>query len=222
MELNRNKTKIRLVEEKINELKDEEKNISLKKEGISGEVKGGLKGILDKILAIETELKKIRKEKLEIELNRRASEIALGIFNKIKNTSTDNFYEIEKELEKYCGKIFSDERNVSIKGLHPEKIFIRDAGGHLRTVANLSSGTKDSFVFASKLALASKLGGEKAVIVLDDPFLHLDDDRTDAAVKLLHEFHREKGWQILFFTKEKSLRERLKKSFAKGLVHDLQ
>ena len=222
MKSNRLKMTKQSLDEKMKELQDEDKNLSMKKESISGEVKGGLKGVLDELYSLENNLKKIRKEQSEIEFNRKAAELAAEIFTEVKNKSDDNFSAMEQELEKYSSKIFPDDRNVSIKGLDPEKIFIKDAGGVLRTVSNLSSGTKDSFVFAARLALASKVSGEKAILVFDDPFLHLDEKRTEAAVKMLHEFQKDNDWQILFFTKEKSLRDRLKKTFDNCLVHDLQ
>ena len=222
MQLNRLKTRILSLDKKLKELQDEDKNLSMKKESISGEVKGGLKGILDEIYSLEMNLKALVSEKTEIEFNRRAAELAAEIFVQVKNKSDDNFHAMEQELEKFSSKIFPDDRNVSIKGLDPEKIFIMDAGGVLRTVSNLSSGTKDSFVFAARLALASKVAGEKSILVLDDPFLHLDEKRKESAVQMLHDFQIDNKWQILFFTKEKDLLDNLKKAFENCLVHDLQ
>ncbi|MDH5655534.1 MAG: AAA family ATPase [Spirochaetia bacterium] len=219
LKLNRLKTKNQNLESDFRALEEEEKQLSIKQEGLSGEVRGSLKGILDELHDAETELNRLQKEKNEIEMDRLAAGNALDIFKDIKNQTENSFSALEDELQKYASHIFLNERNVSIKKLHQNHIQIEDSGGTLRSIGNLSTGTRDSFVFASRLALASKISREKGILLLDDPFLHLDEVRIHAAVKLLKEFSEEKGWQIIFFTKEEKLSHLLAKTFHDVTVH---
>jgi ABC-type Mn2+/Zn2+ transport system ATPase subunit len=61
-----------------------------------------------------------------------------------------------------------------------------------RPLDDLSQGTRDSFLFAARLALSVRAapGGG---LLFDEPFLSLDADREDRALRMLAEFPRE-GW----------------------------
>jgi len=72
----------------------------------------------------------------------------------------------------------------------------------------LSSGTEAQLYLAIRLALAEKsLKGEKGFLLLDDPFLGCDEQRTNYLVDTLFSFAQNKGWQLIFFTLDRSLKE---------------
>nr|MBP7494562.1 hypothetical protein [Spirochaetales bacterium] len=79
----------------------------------------------------------------------------------------------------------------------------------------LSTGTRDAFFLAARLTLArrSAPSGGRAIIVLDEPFLTLDKNRTENALRVLKEFHETTGWQIFLFTKEEELAEQVRSFF---------
>ena len=65
-----------------------------------------------------------------------------------------------------------------------------------------SKGTRDLFEFSTKLAIAdAAFGSAKPFIILDDPFVYLDDGRLESAKRLLYSLSRER--QILYFTASK-------------------
>ncbi|MFN7133763.1 MAG: hypothetical protein ACK4N5_16925, partial [Myxococcales bacterium] len=73
------------------------------------------------------------------------------------------------------------------------------ANGPARTTTQLSDGTLDQIWLALRLAVARKAAQEGPLpIVLDDVFVHFDDGRTVAALKLLAELSHE--LQIIVFT----------------------
>ena len=75
----------------------------------------------------------------------------------------------------------------------------KQEGASTRSVEAYSRGTRDLFNLAARLALVDSLyEGEKPFIILDDPFTALDDGKTEAALKLLREFAKER--QIIYFT----------------------
>ena len=79
----------------------------------------------------------------------------------------------------------------------------KQEGASTRTVEAYSRGTRDLFNLASRLALVDSLyEKEKPFIILDDPFTAFDDGKTDAALKLLNDFGKER--QIIYFTCAKS------------------
>jgi ABC-type Mn2+/Zn2+ transport system ATPase subunit len=63
---------------------------------------------------------------------------------------------------------------------------------------------------------------EAGVLVLDDPFLTLDEERETGALRMLEHFRTEHGiWQIILFTKESRLRDKARRVFKNALLHDI-
>jgi uncharacterized protein YhaN len=87
----------------------------------------------------------------------------------------------------------------------------------------LSSGTRDAFLLAARLALARKSTGRRALIVLDEPFIALDRKRTGRALSVLKAFFEKTGWQIILFTKDEALEKQVRAVFGENLlVHELR
>ena len=79
----------------------------------------------------------------------------------------------------------------------------KQEGSSTRSLEAYSRGTRDLFNLASRLALVDSLyEKEKPFILLDDPFTAFDDKKTDAALKLLKEFGKDR--QIIYFTCSKA------------------
>jgi hypothetical protein len=72
----------------------------------------------------------------------------------------------------------------------------------------LSRGARDQLALAVRLSLVRRLLGEPGFIVLDDAFLSSDPGRREALAAALADLARE-GWQILYFTFDPALRDRL-------------
>jgi uncharacterized protein YhaN len=71
-------------------------------------------------------------------------------------------------------------------------------GGKTQHPESLSQGWRDAVQFCVRLSLAEALyaEGEKPPIILDDPFVNLDEQRLAAAKRLLVELA--KKYQILY------------------------
>ncbi|MDR2159333.1 MAG: AAA family ATPase [Treponema sp.] len=158
----------------------------------------------------------------------RACEIARDIYRSLTGDADTTFRELSKEI----GETFSlftggrpGDRPVDLKSWSPETARITDAGGSYREGDQLSAGTRDAFILASRLVLARKsLGeGERALIVLDEPFIALDRTRSGRALGVLKEFHQSSRWQLVFFTKDEAIAARAREVFGPLLlVHDLE
>lgn len=72
----------------------------------------------------------------------------------------------------------------------------------------LSRGARDQLALAVRLALVRRLLGEPGFLVLDDAFLSSDASRREALANAIAELAQE-GWQILYFTFDALLRDRL-------------
>jgi energy-coupling factor transporter ATP-binding protein EcfA2 len=78
----------------------------------------------------------------------------------------------------------------------------------------LSRGARDQLSLAVRLALVRRLLGEPGFLVLDDAFLSSDATRREALATALAELAQE-GWQIIYFTFDGLLRDRLAQLHAK-------
>ena len=76
---------------------------------------------------------------------------------------------------------------------------VLEDNGVLRAVQYYSQGTNDLLFFCLRLALSKALPiGELPPLILDDPFINLDDDKTARAKRLVKALGKER--QILYFT----------------------
>ncbi len=72
-----------------------------------------------------------------------------------------------------------------------------DAQGNAREVAAFSAGTMDCLMLCMRLALVDALfPAEKPCLILDDPFVNLDDGHTKKALEILKEIA--KGRQVIY------------------------
>ena len=79
---------------------------------------------------------------------------------------------------------------------------LREEGGKLREIGFYSAGMRELLGFSIRIALVDAIfNKEKPVLVLDDPFVNLDDEKTDKAKKLVKELT--KRYQVLYLTCKK-------------------
>lgn len=105
---------------------------------------------------------------------------------------------------RYRAIILEGESNLAVE---------RDDGS-LLPVESLSRGARDQLALAVRLALVRRLLGEPGFLVLDDAFLTSDATRREALATALSDL-AEEGWQILYFTFDPALRDRLARLQAK-------
>ena len=104
---------------------------------------------------------------------------------------------IAKGFAKYYGKLTGDE---SEKWMIDANIHLRvKEKGELRDVHSLSAGYQDLIGVCMRLALVDAMyGEEKPFLILDDPFVNLDQEKVAAGNELLKEVSKE--YQIIYFT----------------------
>ena len=74
-----------------------------------------------------------------------------------------------------------------------------EAEGLPREFPSFSTGSRDLLEICRHLALCDSMyRGEQPFLILDDPFVNLDDERLEQAMKLLGEISRKR--QVILFT----------------------
>jgi len=213
----------RLLEEykaKCDALRNELSALQKKAGEESGFLKGSLGPIPDMIVEKEKEAGKIKDAIRQLELEREGALLALEVFTGLSADIGRMFNELALEVKNQYSLIFPEARNMSMASLNTETVTMSDAGGMERPVDLLSSGTRDSFLFAARLALAKKACEKDGILVLDEPFLSLDCDRQKRALAMLRRFQEETNYQIILLTKDEELVREIKKVFPAELVRE--
>jgi uncharacterized protein YhaN len=85
-----------------------------------------------------------------------------------------------------------DDENLAVRVYAPER-------GDWVDVSSLSQGTLDTVYLAARIGLVRLVTGDRRPpLVLDDPFVTLDDERATRALDLLREVSRD--FQVIYLT----------------------
>ncbi len=169
-----------------------------------------LEGIPENISRLSVDLAAKEGEAAEIRLMLEGYKLAAAVFEKIAGNSALKLALLAGEVGGMVKTMLPD-RAVEFRTFGIEGAAMKDSRGEMLPLGSLSSGTRDLFMFAARLALALKTrlgpgGLAPALLVLDEPFYTLDQVRAAAALKLLGAFQKETDWQIILLTKDQAVR----------------
>ena len=103
---------------------------------------------------------------------------------------------IQKKFREYIALLDEDFPEVSVD---QELNISLEQGGERKKYGYFSKGYQNLMEVCLRLALIDAMyGEEKPALILDDPFVNLDDDKLVRAKKLLSRLGQER--QIIYFT----------------------
>lgn len=154
------------------------------------------------ILDAEESLKEQKEILEETKEKAKYLELAQSFLTKAKENFTAEYLEpMNAAFKKYSDMIYSDK--LSFHFDVNSNLTIDEAGAQ-REARFFSSGLRDMMGLCTRLALIDAMyKGEKPFIIMDDPFVNLDDDKTDGAKEFLKKIGEE--YQIIYFTCHKNL-----------------
>jgi len=95
-----------------------------------------------------------------------------------------------------------------VKGIRFERSEIRvELPDAARSASELSTGTRDPLYFAARLAMAEEVSKGDLFLLLDDPFLTCDTERTKRLIEIIHRVSER--FQIFLATKDPWLKDLL-------------
>ena len=187
-------------EEETSTLRADREELSRQLATAAGELQGAFGDLPAQLVAWQRRLKQRELAIRGLVVDREAAQMALNLFDKIKSDNNFALADITKEIASSYGEIVGYNSELSLLGLTPEHATATDANGSPRGIEWLSDGTRDSFFLAARLALAERAFEEPPILVLDEPFVHLDSARSTAALKLIDQFRSRNGAQVVFLT----------------------
>lgn len=152
----------------------------------------------DQIGEVEARLVRLRERHAVAKANYATISKTLAFLEEAKDAlSTRYLGDMRTGFDTYLGMLVGKDAPASMLD---DRFDVRlQGGGQARTMESFSRGWRDAVQFCVRLALADALyaEGEKPFLLLDDPFVNLDDSRHAAARELLNEVA--KKYQTIYF-----------------------
>ena len=139
-------------------------------------------------------------EKARLEKRHRAILQAKEILLRARgNVATRYLIPVEEGVKEYMRFLQNDKTPVRFTA---DGEPLREDQGKLREIGYYSAGMRELLGFSIRIALVDAIfNQEKPVLILDDPFVNLDDEKTEKAKKLVKELT--KRYQVLYLTCKK-------------------
>jgi DNA repair exonuclease SbcCD ATPase subunit len=204
----------RNLEELSDRLRKETGNL----ENRRGRVSGSLGDLPEQTLKVEAQIQGYNRAVAANLLNRKAAQLAAVVFGQIAEDANSVMDELGHDFSRWLGGLIPGDREVMISELDMSTVSITDIAGTVRPVDNLSCGTRACFLLAARFALARRARDGAGLLVLDEPFLALDNVRRTNALAVLRDLHYESGWQIVLLTKDPALVEETRSVFPSDAV----
>lgn len=163
--------------------------------------------VTDKRAEIEGDIERLEDEKKEKTEEHKILMKTMELLSEAKENLDANYSDPMKNgFEKYVNMITLNE-NENDSG---QKLLINtdlkvmvDVDGEMHEGESLSAGYRDLVNFCSRMALIDALFSDiKPPVILDDPFVNLDDEKLEQALALVAKLAEEK--QVLYFACHKS------------------
>ena len=140
---------------------------------------------VENIPAWEDRMARLQNEQEEDERKCTLADQTLALLSQAKDNLANSYVgRVERGFENYANTLMGNQLgDVMVdKDLH---LHI-DEKGDAREVGSFSAGTIDCIMLCMRLSLVDALfGDEKPFLILDDPFVNLDDEHTKRALEML-------------------------------------
>ena len=152
---------------------------------------------LDRIPELQNRLEGYQKQKLEGQTSAQLLDDTMEFLQMAKDNLSSNYLgPIQRSFREYLKTMTKEDDKVLITGDLDVQL---ERQGEARELGYFSAGQMDTVMLCMRFALVDALfTQEKPFVILDDPFVNLDDEHTAQALELLRTLSRER--QILYLT----------------------
>lgn len=186
----------------LKQIEESEKSAKEQMDAINYEL-AKINNLIDKEQAIFENYESVLEERQECEdklkmLNEIASDAVLAkeFLQSAKDALNSKYLgKMQNNYKKYCSCITDSVISHPVYDSNLKFSFLHD--GEVKDKEYLSEGLKDITEICSRLALCDALyEEEKPILIFDDPFVNLDDEKLDKAKSLLKEVS--KSYQVIY------------------------
>ena len=209
MEIKKIENNLKDLESEINILKEEINKIKNNISYIEGELNNS-ENIHADIINFESKLSQIKENIINLNKRRKSLKLLEEMLFSINKKNDDIFQSLSKEARilynHITGKNLSDE-GIIMSGFDKDKIMVADKQNKIINVELLSSATRDAVYIAMRLSILTKIHQVGRLILLDDPFITFDNNRTKEALSFIKEYSKNYNIPIVIFTKDTFTRD---------------
>lgn len=213
MEIKKIENNLKDLESEINILKEEINKIKNNISYIEGELNNS-ENIHADIINFESKLSQIKENIINLNKRRKALKLLEEMLFSINKKNDDIFQSLSKEARilynHITGKNLSDD-GIIMSGFDKYKIMVADKQNKIRNVELLSSATRDAVYIAMRLSILTKIHQAGRLILLDDPFITFDNNRTKEALSFIKEYSKNYNIPVVIFTKDTFTRDFMQK-----------
>lgn len=213
MEIKKIENNLKDLESEINILKEEINKIKNNISYIEGELNNS-ENIHADIINFESKLSQIKENIINLNKRRKALKLLEEMLFSINKKNDDIFQSLSKEARilynHITGKNLSDD-GIIMSGFDKDKIMVADKQNKIRNVEFLSSATRDAVYIAMRLSILTKIHQAGRLILLDDPFITFDNNRTKEALSFIKEYSKNYNIPVVIFTKDTFTRDFMQK-----------
>ena len=222
MEMRAIENKLKELEKEINSIKENMNKVISNASYIQGEI-NSTDNVHNNIINFESEFSSNNEEIKNLNKRKKALELLENILSKINKKNDDIFHSLSNEAKilynHITGKSLSDN-GITMSGFDKSKIMVKDKQNESRNVELLSSATKDAVYIAMRLSILTKIHESGRLILLDDPFITFDNNRTKEALAFIREYTNKYNIPIAIFTKDPFIRD-IMKNYKEAVIHEL-
>lgn len=166
------------------------------------QIRESLRVEVEKIPEYEDQLVRIEDELAESTRKYELADKTMDFLSRAKDNLASSYVgDIENRFLKYANLLL--ENQIGEVMLDKELNLLVDEKGAQRELGSFSSGTIDSILLCMRLGLVDSLfKDEKPFLILDDPFVNLDDNHMNKALEMLKKIAL--NYQIIYFVCNKS------------------
>lgn len=143
--------------------------------------------VVEQIPEMEDQIGRLTEQRKEAESSCAILDKTLELIETAKNNLSNQYVGgVERNFAAYMQELLGSDFGSTLVD-HDLTIHV-DEKGEVREIDYFSAGTIDSILLCMRLALVDALfKQEKPFILLDDPFVNLDDEHTKSALQMLQE-----------------------------------
>ena len=153
---------------------------------------------VDRIPELEEQLAQCKLRLTEAKANADTVKHTASFLEEAKNALSTRYLDgMQTSFREFLSDLIGEDAPESVMDTSFE-VSLRPDGGQTRNMESFSRGWRDAVEFCVRLSLTDALyaDGEKPFLLLDDPFVNLDDERLTAARRLLDKLSQK--YQILY------------------------
>ncbi len=154
----------------------------------------------DELRAAYSRARELREDAADAELELKGMQLAAEVLGRIGGEDERELVRLVDDVSWRYGRVTGSTRAIRLEGIRFSEAVAVDAAGVERPVGSLSQSTRAALYLGIRLELAERVFAGRIPLLLDEPFVHMDEDRAAQTAEMLVEWVMEGDRQLIVFS----------------------